>query len=189
MIHQATVVVPAVAQVGDLSVLFDLSGPVYAGLSFLSILAAAAGLLYTRTEVADRAVDRAVQGLPLAAVYGVIPFAAVLFVGGYILSQSARVGVTNRAIVVVLGAAVFVATVTLAGLGYLVVGAYTTELEGQRRVWTGAVAGAVLSALPWLVLPTVPALVAWVVVAAVGLGGTTQRWIHGERTVETEARE
>mgnify|MGYP007099780563 FL=1 len=118
-----------------------------------------------------------------------IPFPSVLFVGGYILSQSARVGVTNRAIVVVLGAAVFVATVTLAGLGYLVVGAYTTELEGQRRVWTGAVAGAVLSALPWLVLPTVPALVAWVVVAAVGLGGTTQRWIHGERTVETEARE
>ena len=188
MIHQATVVVTAVAQVGDLSVLFDLSGPVYAGLSFLSILAAAAGLLYTRTEVADRAVDRAVQGLPLAAVYGVIPFAAVLFVGGYILSQSARVGVTNWAIVVVLGAAVLVSIVTLAGLGYLVVGAYTTELEGQRRVWTGAVAGAVLSALPWLVLPTVPALVAWVVVAAVGLGGTTQRWIHGERTVETEAR-
>lgn len=189
MIHQATGAVAAVAQVGDPSALLGLSGPAYAGLSFLSVLAAAVGLLVRRAESVDRAVDHANEGLPLAAVYGVIPFAAVVFVGGYILSQTARVGVTNQALVWVLGTVILVAILTLAGLGYLVVGAYVTELEGRRRIWTGAAVGAGLSALPWLVLPTLPALATWVVVAAVGLGGTTRQWVHGERTVETEARD
>jgi len=189
MTHQATGVVVAVAQLGDPSALLGLSGPAYAGLSFLLILAAAVGLLARRADAVDLAVDRATQGLPLAALYGIIPFAAVVFIGGYILSQSARVGVTNQALVWVLGTVVVASVMTLAGLGYLVIGAYLTELEGARRLWTGAALGAGLSALPWLVLPTVPALAAWVVVAAVGLGGTTQQWVHGERTVETEARD
>lgn len=189
MIHQATGVVAAVAQVGDPSALLGLSGPAYAGLSFLAVLAVSVGLLARRADTVDRAVDRATQGLPLAAVYGIIPFAAVVFIGGYVLSQSARVGVTNRILVWVLGVAVVGAIVTLASLGYLVVGAYATELEGGRRLWTGAAVGASVSAVPWLVLPTLPALAVWVVVAAVGLGGTTQKWVHGERTVETEARD
>jgi len=187
MIHQGTVA--TAAQVGDPAALLELSGPAYAGLSFLAILAASVGLLVRREDTVDRAVDRATRGLPLAAVYGIIPFAAVLFVGGYVLSQSARVGVTNRLLVRALGAVVVATVVTLAGLGYLVIGAYVTELEGKRRLWIGAVIGAGLSALPWLLLPLLPALAAWVVVAAVGLGGTTQEWVHGERTVETEARD
>jgi hypothetical protein len=176
------------AQVGDPSALLALSGPAYAALSFVSILVAAVLLLSRREAVVDRAVDRATQGLPLAAVYGVIPFATVVFVGGYILSQTTRIGVTSRLLVWVLAAVVVVAMVVLAGLGYLVAGGYVTELEGERRLWTGAVVGAGLSALPWLLLPTLPAAVVWIVVAAVGLGGTTQKWVHGERTVETEAR-
>ena len=118
-----------------------------------------------------------------------IPFAAVVFLGGYVLSQTARAGVTNRILVWVLGTAVAVGIVTFAGLGYLVVGAYITEMEGARRLWTGAAVGAALSAVPWLVLPTLPALATSAAVAAVGLGGTTQRWVHGERTVESEARD
>lgn len=189
MIHQGAGGVAAVAQVGDPSALLGLSGPAYAGLSFLLILIASVVLLDRREQTVDRAVDRAIEGLPLAAVYGVIPFASVVFIGGYVLSQTARVGVTNRILVWVLGTAVAVAIVTFAGLGYLVVGAYVTELEGERRLWTGAAVGATLSALPWLVLPALPALATWAVVAAVGLGGTTRKWVHGERTVESEARD
>lgn len=186
MLHHGVGGVVTAAQIGDPSALLELSGPAYAVLSFLAILATGAGLLVRREPGVDLAVDRAVRGLPLAAVYGIIPFAAVAFVGGYVVSQGARVGVTSRLLVQTLGALVAVAMVALAGLGYLVVGAYATELEGERRLWVGAVVGAALSALPWLLLPLVPALVAWIVVAAVGLGGTTQRWVHGERTVETE---
>ena len=189
MIHQGAGGVAAVAQVGDPSALLDLSGPAYAGLSFLSILVASVVLLDRRERVVDRAVDHAMERLPLAAVYGVIPFAAVVFLGGYGLSQTARAGVTSRILVWVLGTAVAVGIVTFAGLGYLVVGAYITEMEGERRLWIGAVVGAALSAVPWLVLPTLPALATSAVVAAVGMGGTTQKWVHGERTVESEARD
>ena len=159
-----------VAQVGDPSALLGLSGPVQATLSFLSILVAGVGLLSWRAGTVDKAVDRAIQGLPLAAVYGIIPFAAVLFISGYVLSQSARVGVASQALAEVLGIAVVAAVATLAALGYLVIGGYATELEGERRLWIGAAVGAGLSALPWLVLPTLPALATWVVVAAIGLG-------------------
>lgn len=189
MRYQATEVVATVAQIGDPSALLDLSAPAYAGLSFLAILTAGVGLLAWRADTVDLAVDHAIRGLPLAALYGVIPFAAVVFIGGYVLSQSARVGVANQALVWVLGAVVIACIVTLAGLGYLVIGTYLTEVEGSRRPWTGAALGAGLSALPWIVLPTLPALATWVVVAAVGLGGTTQQWVHGERTVESEARD
>jgi hypothetical protein len=188
MLHHGAGGVVAAAQIGDPSALLDLSGPAYAVLSFLAILAAGGGLLVRRESGVDLAVDRAIRGLPLAAVYGIIPFAAVVFVGGYVVSQSARVGVANRLLVQTLGVLVIGAAVVLAGLGYLVVGASLTELEGDRRLWIGAAVGATLSALPWLLFPLVPAAVVWIGVAAVGLGGTTQRWVHGERTVETEAR-
>ena len=189
MIYRGTGAGTVAAQVGDPSALLGLSAPVQATLSFLSILVAGVGLLSWRAGTVDKAVDRAIQGLPLAAVYGIIPFAAVLFISGYVLSQSARVGVASQALAEVLGIAVVAAVATLAALGYLVIGGYATELEGERRLWIGAAVGAGLSALPWLVLPTLPALATWVVVAAIGLGGTTQTWVHGERTVETEARD
>lgn len=189
MRYQATGVVATVAQIGDPSALLDLSAPAYAGLSFLAILTAGVGLLARRADTVDLAVDHAIRGLPLAALYGIIPFAAVVFIGGYVLSQGARVGVANRALVWVLGAVVIACIVTFAGLGYVVIGTYLTEVEGSRRPWTGTALGAGLSALPWIVLPTLPALATWVVVAAVGLGGTTQQWVHGERTVESEARD
>lgn len=184
MIHQS---VAAAAQVGDPAALLELSGPAYAGLAFLSLLVSAAILLQRRAETVDRAVDHAIHGLPLAAVYGVIPFGLVLFTGAYVLSQATRVGVTNQLLVWAVGSVVVAAVVTLAALGYVVVGAYVTELEGERRLWMGAVVGAVLGATPWLFLPPRFALAVWVVVAAIGLGGTTQEWVHGERTVETEA--
>lgn len=173
----------------DPSALFELSGPAYAAASFAVLLAAAATFLARREAAVDRAVDHAVGGSPLAVVYGVIPFGAVAFVGGYVLSESARVGVATRLLVVVLMIAVVVATTAFAGLGYLIVGAYVTELEGRRRLRTGAVVGAAIGAVPWIALPPGPALAVWVGVAAVGLGGTTREWVHGERTVETEAGE
>ncbi|WP_311172921.1 hypothetical protein [Halobellus ordinarius] len=188
MLTQGVIAV-VTAQVGDPSVLLGMPGPYYAVGSFLTVLAAAVGLLARRESLVERATDRAIERSPLAILYGVIPFALSAFVGGYVLSQAARVGAGGPLIVTGMASLVGIALVTLAGLGYLVVGSYLTEIEGARRPWPGAVVGAGLSAIPWLVLPLLPALFVWFVLAAVGLGGTTQEWIHGERTVETERSE
>ena len=175
------------AQIADPSALFGLSGEMYAGLSFAAILVSGVALLITREGFVERAVDRVVDGSPLSVLYGIIPFFLVGFSGGYALSQFARAGVGGP--LLARGWSLFVVGVGVGfvGLGYLVVGTYLTEVEGSRRPWHGAVVGAVLSALPWLILPMVPAVLVWLLGAAAGLGAPTQRWVHGERSIETEA--
>jgi hypothetical protein len=177
------------AQIGDLSALFGLSGRVYAGLSFLAVLLSGVLLLVARSGFVDRAVNRVVEGSPVAILYGVLPFFFLAFAGGYALNQFARAGVAGPLLARGWSLLVVLAGIGFTGLGYLVVGTYLTEIEGERRPWHGAVVGAVLSSLPWLLLPTVPAVLLWVLGAATGLGAPTRRWVHGERTVETEASE
>lgn len=177
----------AAAGVLDPAVLLDASGPARAAASFLLVALFGAGLLARREALVHRAVDRTADGSPVAVVYGLMAFALVGFVGGYLLTQVGRVGVGGTtllwAVIALVGAAVLV----LAALGYTVVGTWLTQIEGARRPWPGVVVGAVLSALPWLVLPPLFAALAWFVLAAVGLGSSTRTWVHGERTVETEA--
>ena len=175
-----------VGQTAELSTLLELSGPVYGLLSVVLVGLTAAGLVARREADVHRAVDLMREGSPLAVLYGVIAFGLVAFVGGYIISQLGRV--TTRAAVFqfVLVLAAF-AAVVLSGFGYLVVGTWLTELEGRRRPWSGAAIGAGLSAVPWIVLPRVPAVLGWILVAAVGLGSVTRAWVHGERTVDSEA--
>jgi hypothetical protein len=181
------VAVGITAQIGDLSALFGLSGELYAVISFVAVLVSGVALLVGRGGFVERAVDRVIEGSALSVLYGVIPFFLVAFSGGYALSQFARAGVGGPLLARGWSLLVLVIGVGFVGLGYLLVGTYLTEIEGERRPWHGAVVGAVLSALPWLFLPTVPAAVVWVLGAAAGLGAPTQRWVHGERTVETEA--
>ena len=181
------VAVGVTAQIGDLSALFGLSGEVYAGISFLIVLVSGVALLVGRDEFVERAVDRVVDGSTLSVLYGVIPFLLVAFAGGYALSQFARAGVGGPLLVRGWSLLVLVIGAGFVGLGYLLVGTYLTQIEGERRPWHGAVVGAVLSALPWLLLPAMPAALLWALGAATGLGAPTQQWVHGERTVETEA--
>lgn len=174
-------------QIGDLSALFGLSGEIYAGLSFLAVLLSGVALLVSRGGFVGRAVDRVVDSSPAAVLYGLLPFFFVAFAGGYALNQLARAGISNLLLARGWTLLVGVVGIGFVGLGYLVLGTYLTDIEGERRPWHGAVVGAVLSALPWLILPTVPAVLLWVVGAAAGLGAPTRRWVHGKRTVETEA--
>ncbi|GGI94254.1 hypothetical protein GCM10008995_00550 [Halobellus salinus] len=187
MTYDAAAGTATTAQIGDLSAILGLSGRVYAGISFLAVLVAGFGLLVTRSGFVDRAVDRVIEESPFSVLYGTIPFFFVAFAGGYALNQFARAGVGSLWLAQGWSLVVSVVGVGFAGLGYLVFGTYLTEVEGERRPWHGAVAGAVVSALPWLLLPTLPAVLVWLLGAAAGLGAPTRRWVHGERTVETEA--
>jgi hypothetical protein len=167
--------------------LAGLPGPARGALSFAVVLVVGVGLLSLRPATVERAVDRAAEGSPLAVVYGVVAFGLVALVGSYGLSQGARVGVDAATLRLVGTLVVGLALSALGAFGYLVVGTLLTQIEGARRPWLGAAVGAVVSALPWLALPALPALAVWTLVAAVGLGGPTRHYVHAERTVETEA--
>lgn len=179
---------PIVAQFGNLSTLLELSGPARGALSFALVLLVGVGLLIRREAAVDRAVDLAADGSPLAVVYGLIAFGLLGFVAGYLLTQTAEFAPGTDLITVILVLAVL-AAVALGGFGYAVVGVWITDIEGERRPWPGAVLGAALSAVPWLVLPGAAALFGWLLLSAVGLGSVTRHWVHGERTVESEARQ
>lgn len=163
-----------------------LPGPYYAVVSFALLSTVSVVLLFFRGALVERVTDRATGGSVFAVVYGVIPFGMTALLGGYALSQAARAGVGGVVFRSLIGAAVGGTLVTFAGLGYLVVGGVVTEIERARRPAGGAVIGAGLSAVPWLVFPVKLALLVWMAVAAVGLGGATKAWVHGERTVAAE---
>lgn len=175
-------VAPVVAGATDLSALLELSGPARGTLSFVIVLLVGVGLLARREAAVERAVDLTVDGSPLAVVYGIIAFGLLAFVGGYALTQAVELA-PGTVVPQVLLALVGLAAVVLGGFGYAVLGTWLTEIEGHRRPWPGVVLGAVLSAIPWLVLPGVAAVMGWILLAAVGLGSVTRHWIHGERTV------
>lgn len=166
----------------------NLSAPVQSVLSFVVVLLVGAALLRWRGPTVDRAVDHTAEGSPVAVVYGVVALALLLIVVAYGLSQLAQLGAAGtvlRTVGEVVGAA---ALVTLSSFGYLVLGVYLTEVEGARRPLLGALVGAVLSALPWLVLSTLPALAAWALVSAVGLGSPARHYLRDDRVVATETR-
>ncbi len=182
MIHPVLAVFPS--QLG----VAGLSAPVRSILSFALVLLVGAALLRWRGPTVDRAVDRTVEGSPVAVVYGLVAFALVVLVAGYGLSQLARLGaggVVVRTAGELVGGTAFL---TLSAFGYLVVGVSLTEVEGARRPLLGALVGALLSALPWLVLPTLPAVAAWALLSAVGLGNPARHYLNDDRTVATEAR-
>ncbi|MFB6218585.1 MAG: hypothetical protein ABEH77_05315 [Halobacteriaceae archaeon] len=151
---------------------------VRAAASFLLVLAFGGAVLYRYEGFVGRAVESSMARPLVSVVYGLMAYGFVVFVGGYAMGQLLRVDVAVRPLVTVGLALVGGAVLTLAGLGYAVVGAGLTEVRGERRLWPGLVVGAALSGLVWLLLPFAAGVAAWVAVAAVGIGGPTRHWFH-----------
>lgn len=149
------------------------------------VLLSGGGLLYLAEEFVDRSVDASMES-PLKSVgYGMLAQGSVVFFGVYAVSQFARV---SGSAVEVVGVALAVFVLVLAGLGFTVVGARLTEFAGERRLGLGAVVGATVSAVAWLAPSFVLGLLAWTLVAAVGVGGPTRRWLFASKSVEAEQR-
>lgn len=173
----------ASAQTLDPSVVVDASALARAGGSFVLVLTFGVALVYLAEEFVDGSVDASMDS-PLQSVgYGLAALVVVGFFGVYAISQLA--GVSDVAVglaTVALG--VFV--LALAGLGFTVVGARLTGVGGERRLRLGAAVGATISALVWFAPSFGLALSAWILLASVGVGGPTERWIHASRSVDPE---
>lgn len=180
------VTLPSVAQAVDVATLGSLPGYLKAIASFL-LVTVFGGVTLMRSEAfLYRSVD-ALQDRPYSAVpYGLMAYVVALTVGLFGLSQLGRVAFAVPLVVQLLALVLLGAIVALTAFGFLVVGTLVIQVQGQRRPGYGLVLGGTLSAVGWLVLPTVGGFVASVLVAAFGLGGAVRRWFHAERTVETE---
>lgn len=165
----------------------DPSTPVIrAAVSFLLVVAFGGGIIVRRRDLVDRAIEDTMARPAAAVPYGLAAYGLAAFAGLYANDLLTRVGLAGPPMGY-LAAAVLVAGLSfLGGLGFLVVGTIVTDLFGGRRTRSGLLVGATLSAVGWLVLPTVGAALVWVAIASVGVGGRTRTWIHSSRTVPAD---
>jgi len=170
----------------DLAAAIDLSPPVRAAASFVLVTLFGVGILVRAQQFVEESVDTSMARPHVSAVYGLVGYGIVGFIGFVSLTQLTYVGLTGGPIAFAIVGLVAVAVLVLAGLGYTVVGAGIVELLGERQLWNGLVVGAGLSAVAWLLLPPLAALLVWLAVPAVGIGGPVREWVHAERTVASE---
>jgi hypothetical protein len=183
--------VPDVATAQPLgpSAIVDAPPSVRAVVSFVLVLLFGGALLVRYEGFVDRSVDSSKERLLVSVVYGAIAYGLVGFACAYAYSQLVRLGIGTPVLSSVAVAVAGVVLLTLAGLGFVVVGTLLTELQGPRQPWTGLVVGASISAVAWFALPLAAGVVAWLAVTAVGIGGPTRKWVHAAQTrpVETDA--
>jgi hypothetical protein len=180
-------IVPGVAAAQlDPATAVDAPASVRAIASFALVLLFGGALLVRDDGFVDRSVD-ALKERPLASVvYGGIAYGLVGFGCAYGISQLARLG-GGSAVVLIVGTAIAgIVLLTLAGLGFVVVGTLLTEIQGQRQPWTGLVVGASIGAVVWFALPLLAGVVAWLLVTAIGIGGPTRKWINASQDAPVE---
>jgi hypothetical protein len=185
----ALLIVPggAAAQSVDPSVLVDAPAIVRAAIAALVVGVVGVGFLTWRRETVDSAIGDTIDRPKVAIVYGLVAFAIVAFVALFANNVLVQAGLltTPLALIIVVIPAIGVAVV--GGLGFLVVGTLLTGLNGSHRPRQGVLFAAILSALCWVAVPLLISFVAWVLVAAFGVGGTTRTWVHSERTVTSQS--
>ncbi|WP_049937290.1 hypothetical protein [Haloplanus natans] len=154
--------------------------------SFLLVLGVGTAVRYWRPGLIERAVDATLERPLTAPLYGVATAVLGWLVVAYAFGQALRIGggVGQAAVILGVGGALAVA-----GFGVVVVGTGLMAVVDDRHRWTGALAGAGLSALVLLALPDRLGLVVWAFVAAVGLGGGARRWLHASRSIERKVKE
>jgi hypothetical protein len=178
------VAVPSVATAQvDPSAITQVSSPVRALASLLLVLVFGSAVRYLYEEFVEDAISSSMDQPLNSFIYGVLALGGVAFLGGYAITQVSRlrVGPLLSLTQIVLG----VLVLTLAGLGFTVVGTRITELLDERQLWYGVGIGAVISAVAWLIPSFLLALLIWSIVAAVGVGGPTREWLHATREGDT----
>lgn len=153
---------------------------------FVLAVVAGTAVRYRYADVVDRSVRPSMDSPLVSVIYGFGAHLLIAFAAGVISTQLAAAGVDRTSLRLGSSAAVGLIGLIFAGLGFAVVGSWLTELQGERRPVRGVAVVAALLAIAALLLPPLAALL-WVLVASVGMGGPTRRWIHAERSVESDA--
>lgn len=167
-------------QAVDPTVVAETSGLTRAVLSFFFTVLFGGAVIYQYGDRLDDAADASADNPLISAVYGIIAYGGVVFLFGYAYNQLSRVGVETGAIAVVAIPAFAGLVLLLGGAGFAVVGTWLASIAGVRDPQTGLVAVSVAGALGWLLLPGALAVVLWLGIAAVGIGGSVRRWFHAD---------
>jgi len=176
----------ATAQSLDPAVMTD-APPYLRALGSAMLVGLCGGLvLGLRGSLVDRAVDDTMADPTRAVFYGVGAYVFAVFLGLFASTLLLQFGVDGTPLGVLVSVVLVGGVAVLSGFGYTVLGTVLTDVYGVGGPWQGLLVGSAISAVPWLVVPVLPAGATWVLVAAVGVGGRARTWVHSERTVASE---
>lgn len=154
-----------------------------ATVAFVLVVPVGVAILGRYSGLVDRSVETSIGSPLISVLYGVLTHVGLLFIGGVLSTQLANAGLGTTALTIgstVVFGAVFL---TLAGLGFAVVGSWLVKRRGAGPRWQGLGAVAAVGAAGWL-LPALLGAVVWVLLVSVGVGGPARNWIHAEQSVE-----
>lgn len=184
----ASLVLPgsAAAQSVDPSLATSAPALVRAAAAFAVVAVVGTGFLAWRRGLVDNAVTDTVDRPKVAVVYGLVAFGIVGFIALFANNLVIQSGLITTPLALLVVAIPAAGVAVVGGLGFLVVGTLLTGLRGQHRPRHGVLFGAALSAACWVAVPIVASVVAWLLVAAFGVGGRTRTWVHSDRAVAVE---
>lgn len=163
----------------------DASGPVRAAASFTAVLLVGMVLRARFGGRVDRAVGDLVDRPKVAVFYGILAYGLLVLGGLYANDMLIRTGASGTPA----GAAVFrlllVGALILTSVGHFILGTVVAEVLSGRRSRLDPALGGAISAVPWLLLPFTAGALAWLALAAVGIGGRTRTWVHATRPADS----
>lgn len=172
-------------QAVDLSTFLGASAEWRAAASFLLTVVFGGAVIYRYGGRIDGAVDASMDRPLVSTLYGLMAYGLLLFATGYLFSQLAGAGLESRVVWVAFAAAFGAVVFSLCGYGFVIVGAWVTDIIGSRDPWAGLVGVGILIAVAWLLLPVILGAIVWFGIAALGIGGPTRLWIHEDVTGRT----
>ncbi|MFB6227943.1 MAG: hypothetical protein ABEH88_05065 [Halobacteriales archaeon] len=170
----------------DPGVVTDSSRPIRAAVSLLVVTLIGQVLQVRYGGLLDRAVNDVRDRPRVAVIYGVVAYGILAFSGFFLNNVLVQSGTLDTPLAFIALILVTLSVLVLSSFGFLVVGTVLVDLRTGHLPWQAPVLGGVVSAVPWLVLPFVTGVVAWLAVAAFGVGGRTRTWVHSSRTVESD---
>lgn len=167
-------------QAVDPAAVAETSGALRAAVAFPATVLLGGVAVYRYRARIDDAAGASMANPALSAVYGALAFGALVFGAAFALSELSRFGMLGPAVSAALGVGLVVAVVALGSFGFGVVGAGLADALGSRDPMVGLVGAAGASAVAWLLLPFALGALAWVAIAAVGVGGPAREWVHDD---------
>lgn len=159
--------------------ILDASGPVRGLGAFVAVSLLGAVLLWRYEPTVERSID-ASMARPLSSLaYGVAVHAVLAFGWVYTTNQLSGLeafGWNAGSIGVGLGLLV---VLSVAALGFVVVGSTVVSYAWEQRHWYGLVVGALVAGVAGF-FGSVPGATLWFVVVSMGIGGPARRWFHAD---------
>lgn len=169
----------------DPTIVLDASGPVKAVGSFAIVLLIGTVLRSRFGRHIDRAVGDVIDQPKVAVFYGILAYGLLVLGGLYANDMLIQTGTIDTPV----GSAVFalltLGVLIVTSIGYVILGTLLTEIWSIGGYRLGPVFGAVISALPWLILPFTAGIIAWLALASFGIGGRTRTWVHTTRAADS----